>query len=107
LKNLFLNHDGSLAPAGSTCMKLFGTDGIRDIVGGEKMNPEIAASFGEAVVSFCRKRNLPTRIVIGRDTRESGPMLEEAVVSGDRSVGFIFALLVLPRKVFGLGLEGS
>lgn len=68
-------------------MKLFGTDGIRDTFGGEKMNLKIAAAFGKAVVSFCRKRNLPERIIIGRDTRESGPVLEEAVVSGVISAG--------------------
>ncbi|MDI6777911.1 MAG: phosphoglucosamine mutase [Patescibacteria group bacterium] len=63
-------------------MKLFGTDGIRDLVGGEKMNAEIAAAFGKAIVFFCKKRNLPLRIIIGRDTRESGPELQEAVVAG-------------------------
>jgi len=68
-------------------MKLFGTDGIRDAVGGEKMNPEIAAALGRAVVAFCRKRNLPKKIVIGRDTRESGPMFEEAVASGIAAAG--------------------
>lgn len=68
-------------------MKLFGTDGIRDVAGGEKMNPEIAAAFGRAIVSFCRKRNLPLKIVIGRDTRESGPIFEDAVVSGITSEG--------------------
>lgn len=68
-------------------MKLFGTDGIRDAFGGEKMNQEIAKAFGKAIVSFCRKRNLPARVVVGRDPRESGPSLEEAVVSGITSVG--------------------
>lgn len=68
-------------------MKLFGTDGIRDIVGGKKMNVEIATKFGKAIALFCRKRNLPASIVIGRDTRESGPMLEEAVAAGIVSAG--------------------
>lgn len=71
----------------SNGMKLFGTDGIRDIVGGEKMNVEIATMFGKAMALFCRKRNLPARIVVGRDTRESGPMLEEAVAAGIISAG--------------------
>ncbi|MDD5490087.1 MAG: phosphoglucosamine mutase [Candidatus Moranbacteria bacterium] len=68
-------------------MKLFGTDGIRDAFGGKKMNPEIAAALGRAIVSFCRKRNLPEKIIVGRDPRESGPFLEEAVVSGIISMG--------------------
>jgi phosphoglucosamine mutase len=68
-------------------MKLFGTDGIRDLVGGEKMNEKIAAAFGRAIVDFCRKRNWPLKIIIGRDTRESGPMFEEAVAEGIISAG--------------------
>ena len=68
-------------------MKLFGTDGIRGPVGGDKMNPEIAAAFGKAMVSFCRKRNFPEKIIITRDTRESGPVLEDAVVAGVISAG--------------------
>lgn len=69
------------------CMRLFGTDGIRDVVGGEKMNPGIAVKFGEAVVAYCRKRNISPDIIVARDTRESGPELEKAVISGILSAG--------------------
>ncbi len=68
-------------------MKLFGTDGIRDAFGGEKVNPEMAAALGKAIVYFCRKRNLPARIIIGRDPRESGPILKDAVAAGVTSMG--------------------
>ncbi len=68
-------------------MKLFGTDGIRDLVGGEKINSEIAAQMGMAMVRYCQKRNLPLRIIVGRDTRQSGPMLEDNVVLGIISAG--------------------
>ena len=68
-------------------MKLFGTDGIRGVAGGEKMNPEVVAAFGRSIVSFCRKRNLPEKIIVGRDTRESGLMFEEALVAGISSAG--------------------
>ena len=50
-------------------MKLFGTDGIRDSVSREKMNPEIGMKLGKAMVSFCRKRNLPENIVAQRYQR--------------------------------------
>ncbi len=68
-------------------MKLFGTDGIRGPVGADMMNQEIAKGLGRALAIFCRKRNLPARIIIARDTRESGPKLEEAVVAGVTSAG--------------------
>jgi len=68
-------------------MKLFGTDGIRDLAGGEKMNPEIAMKFGKAMVAHCRKKKISPDIIIARDTRESGPEFEEAVISGILSAG--------------------
>lgn len=68
-------------------MGLFGTDGIRDLVNGEKMNPGLAVRMGMAIVAFCQKRNLPLKIVIGRDTRGSGPMLEDAVAAGAVAMG--------------------
>lgn len=51
------------------------------------MNSDIAFRMGAAMVVFCQKRKLPLAVIIGRDTRESGPMLEEAVVSGIISMG--------------------
>jgi phosphoglucosamine mutase len=63
-------------------MQLFGTDGIRGKVGEDIINAQLAEKFGMAIVRFCQKRNLPLQIIIGRDTRESGPVLEDAVVSG-------------------------
>lgn len=68
-------------------MKLFGTDGIRGLVNSESMNPELALKMGQAIVRYCQKRNLPPKIIIGRDTRESGLMLEDALVSGIISAG--------------------
>lgn len=68
-------------------MKLFGTDGIRDLAGGKKINSETASRFGEALVSFCQKRNQPLKIIVAGDVRESGPALEGAVVSGITSLG--------------------
>ncbi|MFZ2975574.1 MAG: phosphoglucosamine mutase [Candidatus Moraniibacteriota bacterium] len=68
-------------------MKLFGTDGIRALVNEEMMSPEMGVKMGIALVSYCQKRNAPLKIVIGRDTRESGVMLEEAIVCGIISMG--------------------
>ncbi|TSA44380.1 phosphoglucosamine mutase, partial [bacterium] len=89
-------------------MKLFGTDGIRDIAGGEKMNVEIATMFGKAMALFCRKRNLPALIVVGRDTRESGPSFEEAVATGIISAGataLLAGVIPTPGVSFLVGEE--
>ncbi len=68
-------------------MKLFGTDGIRALVNEEIMSPEMGVKMGIALVLYCQKRNAPLKIVIGRDTRESGVMLEEAIICGIISMG--------------------
>jgi len=66
--------------------KLFGTDGIRGRVGGE-INKDLGLKLGRALVDFCRSNGIPPRILIGRDTRESGVMLIDAVTYGIMSTG--------------------
>jgi phosphoglucosamine mutase len=67
--------------------KLFGTDGIRGIVG-ENLTAELAYRVGQAVtmVLFEEKGRLPL-ITIGMDTRISSDMLESAMIAGITSVG--------------------
>jgi phosphoglucosamine mutase len=67
--------------------RLFGTDGIRGIAHEEPITPEMGVRVGRAVSLFCKMEEIMTKIVIGRDTRISGKMLEEAIVSGVRSLG--------------------
>ena len=65
--------------------RLFGTDGIRGRANEEPLTPEFAVAFGRAVAA---KFGQPgKRIVIGRDTRISGPMLEQAVAAGVAAMG--------------------
>jgi len=70
-------------------MKVFGTDGIRGKANVWPMTPEIALRVGKAVALFFRERNgkQKHRIVIGKDTRLSGYMLETALTSGIVSMG--------------------
>ena len=76
--------------------KLFGTDGIRGKANQYPMTPEIALQVGKAVAKFFRKKNGKMhRIVIGKDTRLSGYMLETALTSGIVSMG-VDVLLVGP-----------
>jgi len=69
--------------------KLFGTDGIRGRVNQYPITPEMALRIGEAAAVFFRSNTSHKRpkIVIGRDTRLSGNMIESALVSGLCSQG--------------------
>lgn len=67
--------------------KLFGTDGIRGVANIEPMTAETALQVGRAVAFLFKREGHRTRIIIGKDTRISGYMLEEAMVSGVCSMG--------------------
>jgi len=67
--------------------KLFGTDGIRGKANHYPMNAEIALSVGRAVTLYLKKKNRQPKIIIGMDTRISGPMIASAVASGICSMG--------------------
>lgn len=77
--------------------RLFGTDGIRGKANSYPVTPEIAFRLGRAISYYCKyELNLPRcKILIGKDTRVSGYMLENALVSGIVSIG-AKALLVGP-----------
>ncbi len=66
---------------------LFGTDGIRGPANKYPMIPEIALNVGRAVVSLFSDGDKPFKVLIGRDTRISGSMLEMALASGILSMG--------------------
>jgi phosphoglucosamine mutase len=67
---------------------LFGTDGIRGVANQDPMTSELALALGRAVthVAGRGKRHAP-RVIIGKDTRLSGYMLETAIASGICSMG--------------------
>ena len=67
---------------------LFGTDGIRGVANEPPMTPELALRLGRAVtfVAGRGRRHVP-RIVVGKDTRLSGYMIETALASGICSMG--------------------
>jgi phosphoglucosamine mutase len=64
--------------------RLFGTDGVRGVANSE-LTPELALRIGRAGAAVLAEKDSP--IVIGRDTRISGTMLEAAVVAGLTSAG--------------------
>lgn len=66
--------------------KLFGTDGIRGVANKFPISCEIALKIGRAA-GLLVKKNGDTSIIIGKDTRQSGDMLEAALISGIVSTG--------------------
>lgn len=67
--------------------RLFGTDGIRGIANREPMTSETVLQVGRALTQVFPKRPGHQKIVIGKDTRLSGYMLETALASGVCSMG--------------------
>jgi len=67
--------------------KLFGTDGIRGIANVDPMTCETATRLGMAVAVRLRHTGRVTRVVIGKDTRQSGYMFETALAAGVVSMG--------------------
>jgi phosphoglucosamine mutase len=68
--------------------QLFGTDGIRGRAGAEPMTPELGVKLGRAIAYVARRGgSRAPRVVIGKDTRLSGYMLETAIAAGICAMG--------------------
>ncbi|HQI82395.1 MAG TPA: phosphoglucosamine mutase, partial [Deltaproteobacteria bacterium] len=83
--------------------KLFGTDGIRGEANRYPMTADIAFKVGQAVTYLLRKENHRTRIIIGKDTRISGYMLESSLEAGITSMGgnpYLVGVLPTPGIAF-------
>ena len=81
--------------------KLFGTDGIRGVANVHPMTSEIAMQLGRAVAHIFKDKDRRHKILIGKDTRVSGYMLETALASGICSMG-VDVLLVGPMPTPGI-----
>lgn len=66
--------------------RLFGTDGVRGVANKE-LTPELAFNLGKAGAHVLKKKNDRPIIIIGKDTRVSGDMLESALTAGILAVG--------------------
>ncbi len=84
--------------------KLFGTDGIRGRANAHPMTAELALRLGAAAGRFFRRDGSPAhRVVIGKDTRLSGYMFENALTAGFTSTGMNVLLLgPVPTPAVGL-----
>jgi phosphoglucosamine mutase len=68
-------------------MELFGTDGVRGLAG-EKLTPFVVARLAMAAGVHFRKRSRTNKILVGKDTRKSGYMIENALVAGLTAAGY-------------------
>lgn len=88
--------------------RLFGTDGIRGEANVWPMTPDVVVKVGQALGYLLTTQKLPyehkgpVKVVIGKDTRLSGYMLEQALASGLNSMG-VYVLLVGPLPTPGIG----
>jgi phosphoglucosamine mutase len=81
--------------------RLFGTDGIRGVANVEPMTSETALRLGRALAHVSKRSPHRHKILIGKDTRLSGYMLEQAMASGICSMG-VDVLLVGPLPTPGI-----
>ena len=89
-----------------TMRKLFGTDGVRGVANIYPMTAEIAMQIGRAIAYVFKKEPRRHKIVIGKDTRLSGYMLENAMVAGICSMG-VDVMLVGPLPTPGIAFITS
>ena len=83
--------------------KYFGTDGIRGRANQPPMTSEIALKLGLAAGRIFRNGEPPHRVVIGKDTRLSGYMIETALQSGLVSMGMdVYSLGPVPTPAVGM-----
>ncbi|CBG39402.1 phosphoglucosamine mutase [Helicobacter mustelae] len=68
-------------------MKIFGTDGVRGKAGSD-ITPFLVLRLGIAAGLYFRKHSVTNKILVGKDTRRSGYMIENALVSALTSVGY-------------------
>lgn len=86
--------------------KLFGTDGVRGVANVYPMTAEMAMQLGRAIAYVFKKEPHRHKIVIGKDTRLSGYMLENAMVAGICSMG-VDVMLVGPLPTPGIAFITS
>ena len=83
--------------------RLFGTDGVRGCANQHPMTAETALRLGQAAGRFFRRGSEQGRVVIGKDTRLSGYMIESALQAGFTSAGMnVFLLGPVPTPAVGM-----
>ena len=83
--------------------RLFGTDGVRGVANGPVLNADLAYKLGRAAALYFGREVKTPKILIGRDPRLSGTMLESALAAGICSAGGnAYGMMnKLSRKILG------
>ncbi len=82
--------------------RLFGTDGVRGVAN-KDLTPELAYKLGRAGAFVLAKDHSPVRLVVGRDTRVSGDMLQAALSAGICSTGAdVLSVGVIPTPAIAM-----
>jgi phosphoglucosamine mutase len=97
--------------------RLFGTDGVRGVANAAPLTPELTCRLGRVAATCLAERARKTRrraaVLVARDTRISGPLLEQALVAGILSAGvdaLVAGVLPTPAVAFltpALGAAGG
>jgi phosphoglucosamine mutase len=83
--------------------RLFGTDGVRGIANLEPMTAETALRLAEAAAAYFRRGDHRHRVVIGKDTRLSGYLIEPALTAGFISMGMdVFLVGPMPTPALAM-----
>ena len=83
--------------------KIFGTDGVRGRANTPPITADVALRLGIAAGHYFQSTRGTKRVIIGKDTRRSGYMLENAMTAGFTSVGMnVFLLGPLPTPAIGM-----
>jgi phosphoglucosamine mutase len=83
--------------------KYFGTDGVRGLANTHPMTAEMALKLGAAAGRYFRRDQKSHRVVIGKDTRRSSYMIENALTAGFASTGMqVFLLGPVPTPAVGM-----
>src|SRR4051794_37841004 len=80
---------------GERSVKLFGTDGVRGVANVHPMTAEVVMQLGRALAYLIRNGKHRHRVIVGKDTRLSGYLIEQALSAGIMSMG-VDVLLVGP-----------
>ena len=95
--------NGDDGGVGGMARKLFGTDGVRGRANDAPMTAETALRLGQAAGRYFTNGGHAHRVLIGKDTRRSGYMLETALTAGFTSVGMdVFLVGPVPTPAVGM-----
>jgi phosphoglucosamine mutase len=101
-KNSTVSADINVRSNSTLEKRLFGTDGVRGTAGLFPITPDIILKLGQALGYVLRKKEEMPKVVIGKDTRLSGYMVEQCLAAGLNSMG-VHVQLVGPLPTPGIG----